>query len=72
MSVPKIFNISQKEDFTQQDKLLFKKRHKRYYFRTKMDNEINYSFDTKFREEYFGSGKNWMWQNNICPKSQTK
>ena len=24
------------------------KKHKRYYFRRKMDNKINYSFDTKF------------------------
>ena len=48
MSVPKIFNISQKNDFTQQIKTPFKRNTKEIIFRGRMDNEMNYSFDAKF------------------------
>ena len=48
ISVPKLFNISQKNDFTQQKKNTAEKKHKRSNFRGRMDNEINYTNDAKF------------------------
>ena len=52
ISVPKLFNISQKNDFTQQKKNTAEKKHKRSNFRGRMDNEINYTNDAKF----------WWWE----------
>ena len=49
MSVPKIFNINQKSDFSQPTKTIFKKKYnKRYYIRRGMADKINYTYDAKF------------------------
>ena len=58
MPFPKLFNIGQKNDFTQQKKTLLKGRHKRYNFRGKMDNEINYMCDAKFEWKILVVGRN--------------
>ena len=42
MSVPKLFNISQKDDFTQQIKTIFK-RNTKDITRERMDNDVNYA-----------------------------
>ena len=68
MSAPKLFNIGHKNDFTQQKKNTAEKKHKRYNFRGKMGNEINYMYDGKFEGNILvvgrtGCGKTTFVQN---------
>ena len=67
MSAPKIFNISQKDDFTQQIKALFNRNTKDNILEGGMGNE-NYSFDAKFEGNILvvgrtGCGKTTFVQN---------
>ena len=48
-STPKFFNISQKDNFKQENRKLFKKIQK-YCFRRTIDNDIGYFYDLNLKE----------------------